>query len=218
MKANAFDHIRQQFPILEQQINNHALVYLDNGATTQKPQSVMDAINHYYQFDNSNIHRGVHQLSQRATEQYEAARDIVKNFLHAKSAREIVFTRGTTESINLVAQSFVKPLLSAGDEVLITHMEHHSNIVPWQMICEETAARLKVIPVNDIGELDLSQLPALINSKTKFLALTHVSNVLGTINPIKEIIDIAHQHNVCVLVDGAQAVAHVPMNVQEFDV
>lgn len=209
--------LRADFPILSQMANGNPLVYLDNAATSQKPNKVIETVDRYYREDNANIHRGVHMLSERATERYEGARKKIQNFLNAGSEREIIFTRGTTESINLVAQSFGRANLRAGDEVLITHMEHHSNIVPWQLICEERGAKLKVAPIDDDGNLLVEELKKLISEKTKIVAVVHVSNSLGTINPVKEIIQIAHGQGVPVLVDGAQAVPHFPVNVQDLD-
>ncbi len=209
--------IRQDFPILHQQINGHPLVYLDNAASSQKPTQVIDAVANYYRQDNANVHRGVHRLSQRATDAYEGARDKVRGFVNAQSDKEIIFVRGATEAVNLVAQSFVRPLLHAGDEILISHMEHHANIVPWQMLCEQTGAKLNVIPMTLTGELDLSTLDELLTSKTKIMAIGHVSNALGTINPIKDMIAQAHAKNIPVLVDGAQAVPHMVVDVQDLD-
>jgi cysteine desulfurase/selenocysteine lyase len=209
--------IRQDFPILHQQINGHPLVYLDNAASSQKPNQVIDAVADYYRQDNANVHRGVHRLSQRATDSYEGARDKVRGFVNAKSDKEIIFVRGATEAVNLVAQSFVRPQLQAGDEILISHMEHHANIVPWQMLCEQTGAKLNVIPMTTVGELDLSTFDELLTSKTKIMAIGHVSNALGTINPIKDMIARAHAKNIPVLVDGAQAVPHMIVDVQDLD-
>jgi cysteine desulfurase/selenocysteine lyase len=209
--------IRQDFPILHQQINGHPLVYLDNAATSQKPNQVIDAVANYYRQDNANVHRGVHRLSQRATDAYEGARDKVRGFVNAQSDKEIIFVRGATEAVNLVAQSFVRPQLQAGDEILISHMEHHANIVPWQMLCEQTGAKLNIIPMTSVGELDLSTLDELLTSKTKIMAIGHVSNALGTINPIKDMIARAHAKNIPVLVDGAQAVPHMIVDVQDLD-
>lgn len=209
--------IRNDFPILDQQVNGHPLVYLDNAATSQKPVQVIDAVANYYRKDNANVHRGVHRLSQRATDAYEGAREKVRGFVNAKSDKEIIFVRGATEAINLVAQSFVRPQLQAGDEVLISHMEHHANIVPWQMLCEQTGAKLIVIPMNLQGELDLSTFDDLLTTKTKIMAIGHVSNALGTINPVKEMIVKAHAKNIPVLVDGAQAVPHMAVDVQDLD-
>ena len=207
--------IRADFPILHQQVNGHPLVYLDNAASSQKPRQVIDAISHYYLHDNANIHRGVHQLSQRATDLYEAARSKVRQFLNAKSDKEIIFTRGATEAINLVAQSFVRPMLQAGDEILISHLEHHANIVPWQILCEQTGAKLKVIPMKDNGELELANFDAMLTERTKLLAIGHVSNALGTINPVKSMAAKAHAKNIPVLIDGAQAVPHMQVDVQD---
>jgi len=209
--------IRRDFPILDQQVNGQPLVYLDNAASSQKPNQVIDAISDYYRQDNANVHRGVHRLSQRATDAYEGARDKVRGFINAKSDKEIIFVRGATEAVNLVAQSFVRPMLAKGDEVLISHIEHHANIVPWQMVCEQTGATLKVIPMTTKGELDLSGLDELLNERTKILAVGHVSNALGTINPVKELIAKAHAKAIPVLVDGAQAVPHLAVDVQDLD-
>ncbi|MDQ3562636.1 MAG: cysteine desulfurase [Pseudomonadota bacterium] len=208
---------RQDFPILERRLRGQPLVYLDNAATTQKPRAVIEAIARYYRECNSNIHRGVHTLSQEATERFEQARVKVQRFIHAAHSHEIIFVRGTTEAINLVAQSYGRPQLKPKDEILITAMEHHSNIVPWQLLCEQTGAVLKAVPMNDAGELLLDEYLRLLGSRTRMLALTHVSNALGTINPIREIIDHAHAYGVPVLVDGAQAVAHMPVDVQALD-
>lgn len=209
--------IRKQFPILNQQVNGKPLVYLDNAATNQKPQRVIDVLTAYYEKDNANIHRGIHTLAERATKAYEATRHSMQVFIGAKHVEEIIFTRGVTESINLVASSYGRAFLKAGDEVIISGMEHHSNIVPWQMICEEKGAILKVIAVSEAGELDLDAYRKLVTTKTKIVAVNHASNSLGTINPIKEIIDIAHKHEAVVLIDGAQASAHLTINVQELD-
>jgi cysteine desulfurase/selenocysteine lyase len=214
--ATPFDvhRTRRDFPILTQRIHGKPLVYLDNAATTQKPQSVIDAMVRSYAVDNANIHRGVHLLSERATQAYEEARIKVQKFLNAANPREIIFVRGTTEAINLVAQTFGRVNLGKGDEVLITEMEHHSNIVPWQMICEEKGAQLRVLPITDAGELRMDLLDGLLTDRTKIVAVAHVSNSLGTINPIKTIVERAHQRGIPVLVDGAQAVAHMPVDVQ----
>jgi len=209
--------IRQNFPILSENVNGFALAYLDNAATTQKPHSVIEAIQYYYKHQNSNVHRGVHTLSEIATKAYENARETVQKFIHATSANEIIFVRGTTEAINLVAQSFCRPRFKAGDEIIVSLMEHHSNIVPWQIICEQTGARLRVVPINEAGELDLEAYQNLFNDRTKMVALTHVSNALGTINPIKLLIKIAHDHQVPILIDGAQAVPHMPVDVADLD-
>jgi cysteine desulfurase / selenocysteine lyase len=209
--------IRKDFPILAQEVNGHPLVYLDNAASTQKPQAVIDTLVRYYTECNANIHRGVHTLSERATFEYEAARVKVQQFIHAAEAREVIFTRGTTEAINLVAQTFGRQRLGAGDEVLITHMEHHSNIVPWQILCEQTGATLKVAPITDAGELILEEFEKLLSPRTKFVSVVHVSNTLGTINPVHEIVDMAHSRKVPVLLDGAQAVPHLHVDVQGLD-
>lgn len=208
---------REDFPILNQQVYNKPLIYFDNAATTQKPMLVIEALSDYYKTINSNIHRGVHYLSQRATEEFEIARKTVQQFIHAAHDYEIIFTRGATESINLVAASFGRTYIQDGDEIIISEMEHHSNIVPWQFLCEDRGAKLKVLPFDDNGELCLDKLETLITPRTKIIAVTHVSNSLGTINPIKEIIDIAHAHNVPVMVDGAQAVAHSTVDVEALD-
>lgn len=203
------------FPILDTQVYGHQLVYLDNAATTQKPQQVIDALSSYYLTLNSNIHRGTHHLATLATERYEAVRQQVQQFIHAASTKEIVFTRGTTESINLVAATFGRQFIRKDDEVIVSGMEHHSNIVPWQLACEQVGARLRVIPFSDEGVLDLEVYRSLFNSHTRMVAVNHVSNTLGTVNPIQEIVRIAHSHQVPVLIDGAQAVAHMPVDVQE---
>ncbi len=217
--ASEFDvwRIREDFPILKQEIRGKPLVYLDNAATTQKPQVVIDAISHFYMTDCANIHRGVHELSRRATESYEGARLKVQKFLNAKESKEIIFVRGATEGINLVAQSFVKPRLEQGDEILISAMEHHSNIVPWQMLCEEVGATLRIAPINDSGELMIEELPKFFSSRTRLVAIAHVSNALGSMNPIREIISLAHEKDVPILIDGAQALPHVKVDVQELD-
>ena len=208
---------RNDFPILNQNVYNKPLVYFDNAATTQKPLPVIEALSDYYKSINSNIHRGVHFLSQKATEEFEVARKAVQQFIHAAHDYEVIFTRGATESINLVAASFGRTYIQPGDEILISEMEHHSNIVPWQFLCEDRGAVLKVLPFQDNGELCMQQLETLITPKTKIIAITHVSNSLGTINPIREIIRMAHAHDVPVMVDGAQAVAHCPVDVQTLD-
>jgi cysteine desulfurase / selenocysteine lyase len=210
-------HIRTDFPILEEKVYNKDLIYFDNGATTQKPRCVVEKIEEGYYHLNANIHRGVHYLSQKATEAHEAARTTVADFLHAGKREEIIFTRGTTEAINLVATSFGEAFCHEGDEVIVSVLEHHSNIVPWQMLCERKGMRLRVIPMNERGELDLDVFKSLLNEHTKIVSIAHVSNVLGTINPVAEIIRIAHAKNVPVLVDGAQAVPHIPVNVVELD-
>ena len=211
------DSIRAQFPILHREINGKPLIYFDNGATSQKPQSVIDTINQYYSHENSNIHRGVHTLSQEATSAYEDVRKKVQGFINAEYDHEVIFTSGTTGGINLVASSFGENLIRKGDEILISYMEHHSNIVPWQMLCERKGATLKVIPISKEGELDIEEFKKLITPKTELVSLVHVSNSLGTINPVKEMIEIAHAENIPVLVDGAQAVHHMPVDVQDLD-
>ncbi|HET7752015.1 MAG TPA: cysteine desulfurase [Terriglobales bacterium] len=209
--------VRRDFPILGQKVHGKPLVYLDNAATTQKPQQVLDAIVRYYSEDNANVHRGVHQLSERATEAYERARAIAQRFLNAARPEEIIFVRGTTEAINLVAQSYGRRNVGAGDEVIITAMEHHSNIVPWQMLCQEKGARLRVVPINDRGELILEEYERLLGPGTKLVALGQVSNALGTINPVRRIIELAHRQGVPVLVDGAQAAPRMKVDVRELD-
>jgi len=209
--------VRKDFPVLHQKVHGKPLVYFDNAATTQKPLAVIEAIEHYYRHDNSNIHRGVHTLSERATASYEKTRVAAHRFLNAADSKEIIFVRGTTEAINLVAQTYGRKHVGSGDEVLITAMEHHSNIVPWQMLCEEKGARLRVAPINDRGELELDEFEKLLSPKTKIVAVTHLSNALGTINPIQQMVKIAHARSIPVLVDGAQAVARMPVDVQELD-
>jgi cysteine desulfurase/selenocysteine lyase len=208
---------RADFPILRQQVNGHPLVYLDNAATTQKPRPVIDALLDYYTGDNSNIHRGVHTLSERATARYEAARELVRAFLNAASTEEIVFTRGTTESINLVRITWGRASVRAGDEVLITALEHHSNIVPWQLLCQESGAVLKVAPINDAGEVVLDEYARLLSPKTRLVGMAHVSNALGTVNPVAEMIRLAHAAGALALVDGAQAVAHRKADVRALE-
>ncbi len=217
--AAAYDveRVRRGFPALRQQVHGHPLIYLDNAATTQKPQTVMDAIQRFYLQECSNIHRGVHYLSQQATEDYEATRSKVRRFLNARQNREIIFVRGTTEALNLVAHSFARPRLRAGDEVLITHMEHHSNIVPWQILCQETGARLRVAPINDAGELIVEEFEKLLGPRTRVVSLAYISNALGTINPVRELVGMAHARNVPVVLDGAQAAPHLKVDVQELD-
>lgn len=215
----SFDVIRRRvdFPILSQNIHGKPLVYLDNAATTQKPNQVLAAMNAYYQVNNANIHRGVHTLSVRATQEFEQARKTLQHFINAKHDHEIIFTKGTTDGINLVASTFGRSQLKAGDEILVSHMEHHSNIVPWQLICEQVGAILKVIPMNDAGDLDFNAYQGLLSSRTKMVAMAHVSNAIGTINPVKQFIEEAHQHAIPVLIDGAQAVPHMMVDVQELD-
>jgi len=211
------EEVRRDFPILQQQVHGHPLVYLDNAATSQKPRAVIDAIAHYYERGNANIHRGVHYLSEHATSEHEAARRTVQAFLNATDKREIIFVRSATEGINLVAQTYGRVHVNAGDEVLITAMEHHSNIVPWQILCDEKRAHLRVLPINERGELRLDELPKLLTAKTRIFAFTHVSNALGTINPVKQMIEMAHSRGVPVMIDGAQAAPHIRVDVQELD-
>jgi len=212
----SIDEIRSQFPILKRTVNGKKLVYFDNGATSQKPQCVIDEINKYYSFENANIHRGVHFLSQEATSKYEQARETIQQYIHAKESCEVLFTKGTTDSINLVASSFGETL-QKGDEILISYMEHHSNIVPWQMLCERKELVLKVIPIHSTGELNLEAFENLLSEKTKLLSITHVSNTLGTINPVNYLIEKAHSVGAKVVLDGAQSIQHFPINVQELD-
>ncbi|HRE40436.1 MAG TPA: cysteine desulfurase [Ignavibacteria bacterium] len=212
------DKLRSQFPILTQKINGKPLVYFDNAATSQKPLSVLEKVYEYYTTINSNVHRGIHTLSEKATIEFETAREKSRKFLNAISIEEIIFTKGVTDGINLVAFSFGEKYINAGDEIVISEMEHHSNIVPWQMLCERKNAKLKVIPVNEKGELIIDEYKNLLSEKVKIVAVTHVSNSLGTINPVKEIIEIAHSRNIPVLLDGAQAAPHLKIDVQELDV
>lgn len=211
------ERIREDFPILRRRVRGRELVYLDNAATAQKPQAVIDAVTRFYAHENANVHRGVHYLSERATAAYDDARKKVAQFIHARHPHEVVFTRGTTDGINLVAQSFGRSTLQAGDEILITGMEHHSNIVPWQLICEQTGAVLRAAPVTDTGELDLDGFLSLLTDRTRLVAVVQVSNAIGTLNPIKHLVDLAHRHNVPVLVDGAQSAPHLPVDVQDLD-
>lgn len=211
------EKIRKDFPILSISVHGKPLVYLDNAATTQKPQYVIDKANNYYKKYNANIHRGVHALSQEATEAFEESRIIVKRFINALGKNEIIFTRGTTESVNLVASTYGRVNINEGDEIIISHMEHHSNIVPWQMLCLEKNAKLRVIPINDNGELIFEEFEKMINERTKFISVVYASNSLGTVNPVKKIIDLAHSYNVPVMLDAAQAVNHLPIDVQELD-
>lgn len=218
MTQALINDIRAQFPALNQEVNGKPLVYLDNGATTQKPQCVIDALSDYYRLNNSNVHRGAHTLSDRATQYFEDARKTLQAFLNAKKSEEIVWTRGTTESINLVAATWGRQNIKAGNEILVTGMEHHSNIVPWQMLCEQTGATLRPIPVKDNGELDMDAFTSMLNEKVKLVGVVHVSNALGTINPVADIIKMSHDVGAKVLVDGAQAVAHWDVDVQALDV
>ena len=215
--ASDLDRIRQEFPILGQTVHGKPLVYLDNAATTQKPRQVIRAITDFYETINANIHRGVHLLSQRATDRYERSRVLVQKFLNARSAREIIFVGGTTAGINLVAESLTRQGISDGDEILISEMEHHSNIVPWQMACEETGAKLRVIPLTPDGELDLGRLDDLLTSRTRLLSIVHVSNALGTVNPVKKLVEAAHRKGALVFVDGAQSAPHLKVDVQDLD-
>lgn len=207
--------VREDFPALHQEVRGKKLAYLDNAATTQKPRRVIEAIKRYYERDNANVHRGVHTLSMRATDDYEAAREKIRHFLGADAVEEIIFTRGATESINLVAQSYARANLKEGDEILITHMEHHSNIVPWQILCEQTGAKLRVVPINDKGELLFDEFKKLLNERTKLVGVVHISNALGTINPVKEMTRLAHEAGAVVLIDGAQATPHLAVDVKD---
>ena len=209
--------IRSQFPILHQEVNGNPLIYFDNAATTQKPKVVLDAIQQYYEVDNSNIHRGAHTLADRATQQFEETRESVRAFIGAKESAEIIFTRGTTESINLVAKTFGSAFIQKGDEIIISTLEHHSNIVPWQMLCEQNGAVLRIIPITDAGELIWEEFEKLLSSKTKLVSVVHASNALGTINPVKRIIDAAHAVGAKVLLDGAQSTSHLDVDVQALD-
>ena len=209
--------IREQFPILKREVNGRDLVYFDNGASTQKLQSVIDTVSNYYKEENSNVHRGVHFLSGLATDKFEESREVIRKFVGAKHPHEIIFTKGTTDSINLVANGF-RSLLKKGDEIIISELEHHSNIVPWQMCCEYSGAVLKIIPLKDNGELEIKKFESLLSEKTKLVAISHISNSLGTINPIKEFIEKSHKVGAKVLIDGAQAASHIPLNMQELDV
>jgi cysteine desulfurase/selenocysteine lyase len=219
MKSFDIKKIRLDFPILQQEIKGKPLVYLDNAASTQKPMAVLERLQHFYRHEYSNVHRGIHSLSELATEEFEQSREKIQQFIHAKSFSEIIFVRGTTEAINLVAQTHGLSQIKAGDEIIISHMEHHANIVPWQILCAQTGAKLKIIPINDAGELILEEYQRLLNPKTKLVAICHISNTLGTINPIKKIIDLAHANSATtkVLIDGAQAVAHQKIDVQALD-
>jgi len=210
--------LRREFPILSRTINGRPLVYLDNAATSQKPQAVIDAISHYYTDINANVHRGVHWLSQQATNHYEAARESVRRFINAEFLEEIVFVRGTTEAINLIAQTYGRTRITKGDEIVISHLEHHSNIVPWQMLCTELGATLRVVPINDAGEFMFDEYVGLLNERTRLVAISHVSNALGTIMPAREIVATAHARGIPVLLDGAQAVPHMKVDVRDLDV
>ncbi|MFN3998483.1 SufS family cysteine desulfurase [Algoriphagus sp.] len=211
------EQIRELFPVLHQEVHGRPLIYLDNAATTQKPQAVLDALSNYYGNDNSNIHRGAHALADRATRYYENTRESVREFIHAREAGEVIFTKGTTESINLVAQTFGRKFIGKDDEIIISTMEHHSNIVPWQMLCEEKGSILKIIPINEAGEILFEEFEKLLSPKTKLVSIVHASNALGTINPVKKIIDVAHAVGAKVLLDGAQSTTHLEIDVQELD-
>jgi len=211
------ESIKKDFPILSNSENNKSLVYLDSGASAQMPQLVIDRINHYHQHEHANIHRGVYDLSEQATISYESVRSTVARFLNVADTSEVIFTKGTTHAINLVAHAFGRTFVRAGDEIVISHMEHHSNIVPWQQLCEEVGATLKIIPISDIGELDMEAYGRLLSERTKIVAVTHVSNVLGTINPIKEMVALAHSKDIPVLVDGAQGAPHMKVDIQDLD-
>lgn len=215
--TKTLEQIRQDFPILQEKVNGNPLIWLDNGATTQRPQQVIDRLSYYYEHENSNVHRGAHTLAARSTDAFEGARQIVADFIGAPSKDNVVFVRGTTEGINLVAQSYVKPLLQPGDEIIVSLLEHHANIVPWQLVAQETGAVIKVIPVDKSGQLILSEYEKLFTKRTKFVSVTHVSNVLGTITPVAELVAIAHRHGVRILIDGAQSIAHIPVNVTALD-
>ena len=215
--SKSLSQIRSDFPILSERINGNPLVWLDNGATTQRPRAVIDRIQYYYEHENSNVHRGAHTLAARSTDAYEGARDIVRDFIGASTSEEIIFVRGTTEGINLVANAYVKPILQPGDEIIVSILEHHANIVPWQLIAQETGAVIKVIPCDETGQLLMHEYEKLFTARTKFVAVTHVSNVLGTVTPVEELVAVAHRHGVRILIDGAQSVAHIPVNVSVLD-
>jgi cysteine desulfurase / selenocysteine lyase len=217
--STGFDPLRwrAEFPILAEKVHGKPLVYLDNAATSQKPRAVIDAVSGYYEHHNANVHRGVHKLSELATADYEGAREKVRAFIKARSVKEVIYTRGTTEAINLVAQSYARPLLMSGDEILLTQMEHHSNIVPWQLLAGQTGAVLKVVPITDAGELESGAFERLLSPRTRIAVFGHVSNALGTMNPVKEMTALAHARGVTVLVDGAQAVPHMPVDLQDLD-
>lgn len=215
--TKTLEEIRNDFPILSEKVNGHDLVWLDNGATTQRPRAVIDRLTYYYEHENSNVHRGAHELAARSTDAYEAARQTVADFIGAPDKDNIVFVRGTTEAINLVAHAYVKQYLNPGDEIIVSLLEHHANIVPWQLIAQETGAVIKVIPVDSTGQILISEYEKLFTRRTKFVSVTHVSNALGTVTPIEELIAIAHAHGVRILIDGAQSVAHIPVNVTAFD-
>ena len=215
--SKSLSQIRSDFPILSERINGNPLVWLDNGATTQRPKAVIDRLRYYYEHENSNVHRGAHTLAARSTDAYENARDIVRDFIGASTSEEIIFVRGTTEGINLLAHAYVKPTLQPGDEIIVSILEHHANIVPWQLIAQETGAVIKVIPCDETGQLLMHEYEKLFTARTKFVAVTHVSNVLGTVTPVEELVAVAHRHGVRILIDGAQSVAHIPVNVSALD-
>jgi cysteine desulfurase/selenocysteine lyase len=215
--SKSLAQIKADFPILAEKVNGHPLIWMDNGATTQRPRAVIDRLTYFYEHENSNVHRGAHTMAARATDAYENARQTVANFIGAPEKDNIVFVRGTTEGINLVANAYVKPLLAPGDEIIVSLLEHHANIVPWQLVAQETGAVIKVIPVDEDGQLILSEYQKLFTPRTKFVAVTHVSNVLGTVTPVQELVAIAHSHGVRILIDGAQSVAHIPVNVSALD-
>ncbi|MEC0089400.1 cysteine desulfurase [Paenibacillus macquariensis] len=209
--------VREQFPILQQEINGHPLVYLDSAATSQKPRVVLDALQHYYQWDNANVHRGVHTLGSRATDAYEGAREKVARFINAKSTQEIIFTRGTTSALNLVASSYARAVCGVGDEIVITPMEHHSNLIPWQQVAKATGATLKYITLQSDGSVDLAEVEKAVTAQTKIVSIAHVSNVMGVVNPVKQIAEIAHRHGAIIVVDGAQSTPHMKVDVQDLD-
>ncbi|MDH3533461.1 MAG: aminotransferase class V-fold PLP-dependent enzyme, partial [Gammaproteobacteria bacterium] len=213
----AIESYRADFPALQQDVNGYPLVYLDNAASAQQPRAVIDAVANYHRHDHANVHRGVHTLSQRATDAFEGARDKLRDFINAASRSELVLTSGTTESINLVAQSFCRPRLGSGDKILITHLEHHANIVPWQIVCEQTGAELLVAPIDSAGQVEIDALSAMLTEDVRLLAIAQVSNALGTINPVKDIIAVARSRDIPVLVDGAQGVPHMPIDVLDLD-
>jgi cysteine desulfurase/selenocysteine lyase len=215
--TKTLEQIREDFPILQEKVNGNPLIWLDNGATTQRPRQVIDRLSYYYEHENSNVHRGAHTLAARSTDAYENARQTVADFIGAQSKDEIIFVRGTTEGINLVAHSYVKPLLEPGDEIIVSLLEHHANIVPWQLVAQETGAVIKVIPVDESGKIKLSEYEKLFTKRTRFVSVTHVSNVLGTITPVAELIAIAHRHGVRIMIDGAQSIAHIPVNITALD-
>jgi cysteine desulfurase/selenocysteine lyase len=215
MATYDIEHVRRDFPILEQTVNGKPIAYLDNAATTQKPRAVLDSLERYYLEMNANVHRGVHTLSERATKAFEEARQKVAHFIGARSAKEIIFVRGATEGVNLIAQSFGRSKIGEGDEIVISHMEHHSNIVPWQLFCEQSGASLRVVPINDRGELIMEEYENLLTDRTKLVAMVHVSNALGTVNPVADIVSMAHRRGIPVMLDGAQAVQHMPVDVEE---